>query len=100
MHSEKLRETNTEAAAALARPGRYSTVADNLRGKEVAVAPGGDGAGDDGARAQRFVICHNPEQGERDQQVRTNLVAHLAQLIAGSDGWSARRRDELVGSLT
>jgi len=45
------------------------------------------------------VICHNPEQGERDQQVRTNLVAHLAQLIAGSDGWTARRRDELVGSL-
>jgi hypothetical protein len=74
-------------------------VADNLRAKEVAVARGGDGDGDDGARTQRFVICHNPEQGERDQQVRTNLVAHLAQLIAGSDGWTARRRDELVGSL-
>ena len=99
IHAEKLRHTNTEAAAALARPGRYRTVADNLRVKEVAVAPGGDGDGDDGARTQRFVICHNPEQGERDQQVRTNLVAHLAQLIAGSDGWTARRRDELVGSL-
>ena len=60
---------------------------------------GGDGDGDDGARTQRFVICHNPEQGERDQQVRTNLVAHLAQLIDGSDTWTARRRDELVGSL-
>jgi hypothetical protein len=99
IHAEKLRHTNTEAAAALARPGRYRTVADNLRVKEVAVAPGGDGDGDDGARTQRFAICHNPEQGERDQQVRTNLVAHLAQLIAGSDGWTARRRDELVGSL-
>jgi hypothetical protein len=99
IHAEKLRHTNTEAAAALARPGRYRTVADNLRVKEVAVAPGGDGDGDDGARTQRFVICHNPEQGERDQQVRTNLVAHLTQLIDGSDGWTARRRDELVGSL-
>ena len=59
----------------------------------------GDDDGDDGARTQRFVICHNPEQGERDRQVRTNLVAHLAQLIAGSDDWTARRRDELVGSL-
>jgi hypothetical protein len=92
IHAEKLRHTNTEAAAALARPGRYRTVADNLRVKEVAVAPGGDGDGDDGARTQRFVICHNPEQAERDQQVRTNLVAHLTQLIAGSDGWTARRR--------
>ena len=85
IHAEKLRHTNTEAAAALARPGRYRTVADNLRVKEVAVAPGGDGDGDDGARTQRFVICHNPEQAERDQQVRANLVAHLQQLIDGSD---------------
>jgi hypothetical protein len=43
--------------------------------------------------------CHNPEQAERDQQVRSNLVAHLTQLIAGSDDWTARRRDELVGSV-
>ena len=99
IHAEKLRHTNTEAAAALARPGRYRTVADNLRVKEVSVAPGGDGDGDEGARTQRFVICHNPEQADRDQQVRANLVAHLQQLIKGSDTWTGRRRDELVGSL-
>ena len=99
IHAEKLRHTNTEAAAALARAGRYRTVADNLRIKEVQVAPGGDGDGDEGARTQRFVICHNPEQAERDQQVRTNLVTHLEQLIDGSDSWTGRRRDELVGSL-
>ena len=46
IHAEKLRHTNTEAAAALARAGRYRTVADNLRVKEVHVAPGGDGDGD------------------------------------------------------
>jgi hypothetical protein len=45
------------------------------------------------------VICHNPEQADRDQQVRANLVTHLQQLIDGSDSWTARRRDELVGSL-
>jgi hypothetical protein len=49
IHAEKLRHTNTntntntETAAALARPGRYRTIADNLRVKEVAVAPGGHG---------------------------------------------------------
>jgi hypothetical protein len=99
IHAEKLRQANAEAAAALARPGRYRTVADNLRVKEVAVAPGGDGDGEGGARAQRFVICHNPEQADRDQRVRTNLVTHLQQLIDGSDAWTGRRRDELVGSL-
>jgi len=97
IHAEKLRNTNSEAAAALARPGRYRTVAGNLRVKEVTVAPGGDG--DDGARAQRFVVCHNPEQADLDAAIREQLVAHLESLIVGSDGWSDRRRDELVGSL-
>jgi len=99
IHAEKLRHTNTEAAAALARPGRYRTVAGNLRVKEVSVAPGGAGDGDDGARRQRFVVCHNPEQAERDAAVRTNLITHLTGLIAGSDTWTGRRRDELVGTL-
>ena len=58
IHAEKLRATNTEAAAALARPGRYRTVAGNLRVKEVWV-------GSDGVRAERFVVCHNPEQADR-----------------------------------
>jgi Transposase DDE domain len=99
IHAEKLRATNTEAAAALARAGRYRTVAGNLRVKEVAVAPGGAGDGDNGARAVRFVVCHNPEQAERDRQVRANLITHLEQLIDGADTWSARKRDELVGAL-
>jgi len=99
IHAEKLRHTNAEAAAALARPGRYRTVAGNLRVKEVAVAPGAQGDGDQGARAQRFVVCHNPDQAQRDAVVRDRLVAHLESLIAGSDSWTPRRRDEFVGSL-
>jgi hypothetical protein len=99
IHAEKLRNTNSEAAAALARPGRYRTVTGNLRVKEVAVAPGGHGDGDDGARAARFVVCHNPEQADRDAAVRDRLVTHLRELITGSDGWTGRRRDELVGSI-
>ncbi len=102
IHAEKLRHTNNEAAAALARPGRYKKVAGNLRVKEVHVNPldpanGGDGGG--GARAARFVVCHNREQATRDQAVRANLVAHLKGLIESSDAWSPRRRSEFVGSL-
>ena len=99
IHAEKLRNTNTEGAAALARPGRYRTVAGNLRVKEVTVAPGGVGDGDEGMRANRFVVCHNPEQAERDAAVRANLTTHLGQLIDGSDEWTASRRSEFVGSL-
>jgi hypothetical protein len=99
IHAEKLRHTNTEAAAALARPGRYHTVGGTLRVKEVAVAPGGDGDGDGGARSVRFVVCHNPEQADRDAAVRANLITHLRELIDGSDDWPPHRRDELVGAL-
>ncbi len=99
IHAEKLRHTNTEAATALARPGRYRVVANNLRVKEVHVAPGGEGDGDEGVRAVRFVVCHNPEAADRDAQMRANLIAHLEQLIDGSDTCSARKRDELVGTL-
>ncbi|TWP31787.1 IS1634 family transposase, partial [Leekyejoonella antrihumi] len=51
IHAEKLRHTNREAAAALARPGRYKRLADNLRVKEIHVNPGDPLAGGDGARA-------------------------------------------------
>ena len=94
IHAEKLRDTNREAAAALARQGRYRAVAGNLRVKEVWVP-----ARDAGARAERFVVCHNPGQALRDQLVRGRLVAHLEGLIDGSDAWPQRRRDELAGSL-
>jgi hypothetical protein len=94
IHAEKLRNTNTEAAAALARQGRYHEVAGNLRVKEVWV-PGKDA----GVRAERFTICHNPEQAERDRAVRERLVTHLEGLIDGSDAWAKSKRDELVGSL-
>ena len=99
IHAEKLRHSNTEATAALARPGRYRTVAGNLRVKEVTVAPGGKSDGDGGMRTRRFVICHNPEQGERDTAVRANPIDHLAGMIDGSDTWSPSKRSEFVGSL-
>jgi hypothetical protein len=94
IHAEKLRHTNSQAAAALARPGRYHQVAGNLRVKEVWVP-----RKDAGARAERFAVCHNPEQAERDAAVRKWLVTHLEGLIEGSDARAKSKRDELVGSL-
>lgn len=88
---EKLRGDNREAQAALSRQGRYHTVAGNLRVKEVVI--------DDGTMRDRFVICHNPEQAERDRFVRDQLLAQLRDAIAGSDSLTKTARAELAGEL-
>jgi transposase len=64
---ERLRDNTAEVAEVLSRQGRYQQVRDNLRVKEVKV-----GRGD---AARRFVLCHNPEQAERDRHQRTQQLA-------------------------
>jgi transposase len=66
---ERLRDGTAEVAEVLARQGRYQQVRDNLRVKQVRV--GG------GEAARRFVLCHNPEQAERDRTQREQAVARL-----------------------
>jgi Transposase DDE domain len=64
---ERLRDGTADVAEVLSRQGRYQQVRDNLRVKEVKV-----GRGD---AARRFVLCHNPEQAERDRQQRQQQLA-------------------------
>jgi hypothetical protein len=64
---ERLRDGTADVAQVLSRQGRYQSVRDNLRVKEVRVGQG------DGAR--RFVLCHNPEQADRDRQQREQQLA-------------------------
>ena len=87
---EKLRGDSDEAKAALARPGRYKTVAGNLQVKEVNLADADD----------RFVICYNPEAATRDAQIRQRILAHLDEAIAGSDTLSQDKRAELRGVIS
>ena len=86
---EKLRSGSAEAAAALARQGRYQHVAENLRVKQVRL---GD--------ADRFVVCHNPDQALRDAQIRDLMLAHLRTAIAGSDTLTPTKRAELRGQIS
>ena len=88
---EKLRGESAEAKAALARQGRYRTVAGNLQIKEVRV--------DDGTMRDRFVICRNPDQADRDQAVRDALVKQLQDAIKDSDRLSADQRAKLAARL-
>jgi hypothetical protein len=86
---EKLRSDSPQITAALSRQGRYTTVAENMRVKEVRIA-------DD----ERFVICHNPEAAERDAHVREQLLSQLGTLIEGSDALSPHKRGELAGRIS
>jgi hypothetical protein len=86
---EKLRSDSPEIKAALSRQGRYTTVAENLRVKEVKVS-----------ETERFVICHNPDAAIRDAHIRAQLLAQLDELIAGSDTLSAMKRGELRGKIS
>lgn len=89
---EKLRGDSPEAAAALARQGRYRKVAGNLEVKEVVI--------DDGVMRDRFVICRNPDQAERDRIVRDQLLAQLTETIDGTDRLDPEDRTALAAKLT
>jgi transposase len=66
---ERMRDGSADAQAALSRQGRYQTVKDNLRVKEVMV-----GIGD---AAKRFIVCHNPGEAERDRLTREQTITRL-----------------------
>jgi transposase len=66
---ERMRDGSPDAQAALARPGRYQTVRDNLRVKDVRLG--------EGDSARRFIVCHNPAEAERDKAERDALIARL-----------------------
>jgi transposase len=66
---ERMRDGSPDAQAALSRQGRYQTVRENLRIKEVRVG--------DGDAAQRFIVCHNPAEAERDKTQRDDTIARL-----------------------
>lgn len=55
----------------LSRGGRYAAIEDNLRVKEVWVGK------------SRYVVCHNPEEAERDRLIRERVVQKLEAAIQG-----------------
>ena len=64
-----MRDGSPDAQAALSRQGRYQTVKDNLRVKEVILG--------DGDSSKRFIVCHNPSEAERDKLTREQTITRL-----------------------
>ncbi len=67
---ERMRDGSPMAAEALSRQGRYQTVRDNLRVKEVHV-------GDPNGESRRFIVCHNPIEADRDRAERDAAIGRL-----------------------
>jgi len=86
---EKLRSGSADVKAALSRQGRYATVKDNMQVKEVAIGT------DD-----RFVLCFNPAQAERDAAIRAKLVAQLQDVITDTGKLTAVERAKIEGALS
>ena len=76
------------------RPGRYREVAENLRVKEVTVG--------DGERCRRYVVCHNPQEAQRQrlhrEKVLEQLSAELDSLRHQTDKSHTKRECELRAS--
>ena len=86
---EKLRSGSAEVRAALSRQGRYAAVRDNMQVKEVNIGT------DD-----RFVLCCNPAQAERDAIVRAKLIEQLEEVITGTDKLTRTERARIEGTLS
>ena len=66
---ERMRSGAPLVEQALSRQGRYSSVRDNLRVKEVRL---------DCPPGRRWIICHNPDEAEREKTTRDAALARLA----------------------
>jgi hypothetical protein len=67
---ERMRDGSPDAQAALARPGRFKSVRDNLRVKDVRIG--------EGDAAKRFVVCLNPAEAARDEAARDEQLARIS----------------------
>jgi transposase len=70
----KLRSGMVDTEAALSRQGRYRTVKDNLRVKEVKIG--------DGDAAERYIVCHNPVEADRDRARREQAIERIETELA------------------
>jgi len=86
----RMRDGNPLVEQVLSRQGRYQQVKDNLRVKEIRL---------DETDA-RFVICHNPDQAQRDQQQRDDAIARIQTELARIGEQRARDAQRPRGDKT
>ena len=65
---EKMRDHSTDAAQALARPGRYTTVNEHLKVKEVTL---------ESTPGVRWIVCFNTAEAAKDKARRDDAITRL-----------------------
>jgi len=82
----KLRSGMPETEHALSRQGRYRTVADNLKVKQVMVGSG--------EAATRYVVCHNPHEAARDKSRRERKIRRIEEELVRLEHERRRARGD------
>ncbi|MGH3947590.1 MAG: IS1634 family transposase [Pseudonocardiaceae bacterium] len=86
----RMRDGNPLVEQVLSRQGRYQHVKDNLRVKEVRLD----------ATDVRFIVCHNPEQADRDAQQRDDAITRIGAELARITEQRARDAQRPRGDKT
>ena len=86
----RMRDGNPLVEQVLSRQGRYQQVRDNLRVKEVRLD----------ATDVRYIVCHNPEQAERDAQQREQAITRIGAELARIGEQRARDAQRPRGDKT
>jgi transposase len=68
----------------LTKPGRFKTIAENLKAKEVIVG--------DGVFQRRYILCYNPREAERQQKHRRQVVKELQEELKNHPDHKATAR--------
>lgn len=69
-----MRRGDEQIQQVLARAGRYRNISERLQIKEVVVG--------EGERRQRYVLCFNPEEAQRQQRHRQHVIEELQAELA------------------
>lgn len=88
---EKLRSGKADTEAALMRGGRYKSIEENLRIKEIVVG--------DGERRKRYILCHNPREAERDRLKRAEAVRSLEEELVSLKQLPGERHSKAICRL-
>lgn len=86
---ERLRDGRADHTEVLSRQGRYATVRDNLRVKEVRLP---------GDEQRRFIVCHNPDEATRAKARRDQLLVRLEAELARIDAARERTKRRTPGT--
>jgi hypothetical protein len=68
----------------LRRPGRYQSIAENLKVKEILVG--------EGARRRRYLLCFNPAEAARQKHHRQAVVAEIRDELSHHKDWDAHAK--------